>query len=353
MSITEEPRQDFDFRAILDFLNRHKWGILLIAIGAGILAAIFSGPAFIPEKFSSTQIFYPVSTNSISKAVLPANASSDEDLLRPGEDEEAERMLQVLNSDIISGTVIRHFNLMDHYRINPDGAYPLTALKKKYASNVKVRRTEYNSIEITVLDESRDTAALMANFIGDQADSFITAVQQQRARSGYDIVYKSYNEKQAFIASLVDSLQKLGAMGVLNFQEQSNALTTAYGTAIISGNASRIAEVKKQLDIIGRYGPIHASLLDKVTFETDELAQLRNKLEQSEVDANASLSNRFIYQMATPAERKSYPIRWLVVAVSMASAALISILLYALRETLRSNRRLKGFHLDERNIGRI
>jgi uncharacterized protein involved in exopolysaccharide biosynthesis len=126
-------------------------------------------------------------------------------------------------------------------------------------------------------------------------------------------------------------------------QEQASALSTEYARALMSGNAKVIAEMERQREVLGKYGPIHKSLSDRIEYENEELSKLRTKFEQVQADANQSLPASFIINKAVPAEKKAYPLRSLIVLISMASAFAGSILLLGLMENYRNYKKRKRF----------
>ena len=56
------------------------------------------------------------------------------------------------------------------------------------------------------------------------------------------------------------------------------------------------------------------------------LATMETSYEQAESDANSFLSHKFIVEKAYAAEKKSYPVRWLIVVMSTTSVVLLTIL---------------------------
>lgn len=346
------PRQNdsqFNFSTIIDFLNRYKVPIAVITLAAGILSFIFSSPFFIPPKFKSTVILYPATTNSISKAILSYNTSDKNDFLAFGQEEEAEQLLQLLQSDNITNRITDKYHLMTHYHIPADATYPKTRLGKKFAENVTYRRTEYMSIEISVLDESPDTAAMIANDIAALVDSTKNAVQHERAYDALQIVKNKYAEKKHFIDTMVDSLQKIGQLGVFNYIQQGNAISNQNFTS--SGRSLSKAEQKeleKQKELLGKYGPIQKSLIDRIEFENEDLSKLRAKYEQAKVDAEQTLPATFIINKAFPAEKKFYPVRWIIVLVSMSSALLLSVILFAVMQNYKEYKHQK-VHIAQRD----
>ncbi|OFY89196.1 MAG: hypothetical protein A3K10_16535 [Bacteroidetes bacterium RIFCSPLOWO2_12_FULL_31_6] len=85
---------------------------LLLIVGSTALMVSLVISLFIKDKFKSTVILYPTTTNSISKAIIAENFSNKEDVLKFGEVEEAEQLLQILNSDEIKHRIIEKYNLL-------------------------------------------------------------------------------------------------------------------------------------------------------------------------------------------------------------------------------------------------
>ena len=56
-----------------------------------------------------------------------------------GQEEEDEQLLQILQSDYITNKVIKKYDLMKHYDISPNDAYPYTKLAKEFAKNITYR----------------------------------------------------------------------------------------------------------------------------------------------------------------------------------------------------------------------
>ena len=66
------------------------------------------------------------------------------------------------------------------------------------------------------------------------------------------------------------------------------------------------------------------------------------KLEQAQADLESDLPHKFVVNAAQPADKKSYPIRWLVVAISGVSALLLALLLIIVKENVKKIRIANG-----------
>jgi len=110
---------------------------------------------------------FPASNASISRDLLSQNYSGRQNVHGFGEEEQAEQLLQILNSEPIRARIIQKYNLMEHYEIKPDEKYPLTRLYEEYKSNINFRLTEYMSVEVSVMDRDPEYAANIANDISN------------------------------------------------------------------------------------------------------------------------------------------------------------------------------------------
>ena len=173
-----------DFIVIVEFLLKWRKPIIIITILAGLSAAIITAPVFIHPKFKSMVIFYPTTTVSVSKALVSEQGPSNSDFLTVGESQEAEQLLQILQSDIIAGKIRDKYHLMEHYRISPTSKYANTKFAKRFNNNVKSGLTEYTSIKVTVIDEDPDMAANIANDIVEIMDTIRNDILKERSKKG-------------------------------------------------------------------------------------------------------------------------------------------------------------------------
>jgi uncharacterized protein involved in exopolysaccharide biosynthesis len=74
------------------------------------------------------------------------------------------------------------------------------------------------------------------------------------------------------------------------------------------------------------------SLREKLDNERKNLAILKAKYDEAKVDAEQNITHKFVVNYAFAAEKKSYPVRWLIVTVSTIAAFLLSIFLIVVLE---------------------
>ena len=319
---------------LVAYMYRWRKPLLLFTLLAAVVGAVFSGPQFITPKYKSSVVLFPATTNSISQALLVEKTSSSADVLEFGKEEEAEQLLQILNSDQIRRKIVQRFNLMEHYKIDPTGSYAQTRLMEQYNDNISFRRTQYMSVVIDVLDADPVMAAEMANEIANLADTVKRAVQFESALHGYKIVLGKYTELQNEIHSIEDSLQWIRNKGVQDYETQIAVLNEQFAVALIEGK-NRVADrLQSQIDTLSKYGGTFIALRDQLEYYYEELAKMKIRLEQAKADSEYALPHVFIVDRAFPAEKKTYPIRWLIVALAGVGAFLMTLVALVARDTV-------------------
>jgi uncharacterized protein involved in exopolysaccharide biosynthesis len=331
-----------DFIVIVEFLLRWRRPIIIITVLAGLSSIIFTFPIFIHPKFKSTVIFYPTTTISVSKALISEQGPTNRDFLTVGESEEAEQLLQILQSDIIAGKIRDKYNLMKHYRIDPNSRYANTKFGKRFKSNVKSSLTEFTSIKVNVIDEDPDMAANIANDVVEIIDTIRNDILKERSKKGLWIVENDYKEKEKKVQELIDTINSISKMGVLKYEQQSDALTLSYGQAIQKGDPQKVKQIEEKMQLVAKYGPLQEMLNNELEYETEQLVLLRNKLKEVKIDADNFIPHKFIVERAYKAERKTYPKRMLIALIATVSGFLFSCLLFVFVENLKDVKIVKS-----------
>lgn len=318
------------------FIWRKKW--ILIAVSALAFIASVMVSSTITPRFKSGVVLFPASSISLSKSLVETSSISTDnrDVLSFGEDEEAERMLQILHSNQIKDHIVRKFDLMTHYQIDPGSPFPYTRLDNKYKGNIKFRRTEFMSIEIGVLDTDPQMAADIANEIASYVDSVIHNMQRERALEAFNIVEKEYIGAQREIDQISDSLQKIRQLGVIDYESQAASLNTAYANALEQGNHAAAGTILNRMNTLSKYGGIYVELSKKLESEIERLGQLKIKYASSKINTEQTLPQIFIVDKAVKAERKSVPRRSIIAVVTTLSTFAFALLLLLVIDQIKA-----------------
>lgn len=269
---------------------------------------------------------YPASSNSISKSLLNENAIAKQDILEFGEDEQTEQMLQILNSNRIRDRVIRKFNLAQHYDIEPGSRYEQTRLNNRYESNITFKRTEYMAVKISVLDKDPQMAADIANQIASLLDSVKNDMQKERALQGFKIVEEEYLKLQAEVRLMEDSLTQLRKLGVHDYETQAEMMNQQLAMEIAKGNTKGIKALDEKLSILATYGGPYVSIRDALEHEKKQLSYIKARYEEAKIDAYQEIPQKFVVENAFKAEKKAYPVIWIIVILSTLGTLLAGML---------------------------
>jgi hypothetical protein len=279
----------------------------------------------ISPKFLSSVVIYPASTSSVSKALLTDMTMSPKDVMKFGEEEETEQLLQILQSDEIKARIIAKYDLVKHYKVDSGSKFYKTKLLNKYNSNISSRKTKYQAVEIRVLDTDAGYAASIANDIAALLDSVYNKIQKERALKALKLVEQVYLEKQSFVKQLEDSLSGMRKIGVYDYENQAKVLSDAYTKAIGSGNQSTASGIKKELDKLAKYSSSYQTMSRQHEDEIKNLVFLKSKLTEARVDAYHDLPYKYVVNPAQVSEKKAYPKRSLIVMFTTISSFIFAI----------------------------
>jgi uncharacterized protein involved in exopolysaccharide biosynthesis len=339
--VEQQDRGQFDSTNLIVYIYQWRKPLLILTLAAMVLAAVFSAPAFIKPRYKSTVVVFPSTTNSVSKALLPQQvASRAQDILEFGDEQQSDQLIQVLGSDEIRTRIIEKFNLVKHYDLDTTGPYVRTTLYKTYDSNIKFKRTEFMSVEITVLDTDPDTAAAIANTIVDYANEVRNRIQQERAKKGLRIIEAEYDGLKTEVTAMEEQLTELRfKKGIHDYETQSAVLNEQYATALIKDPGSpAVKELRARLDTLAKYGGAYVSIRDDLKLLKEELVKIKTKLDQAKVDVSETLPYTFVVNAAYPSERKAYPIRWLIVFISGLSTFVFTLVAILVLDTVRKRK---------------
>lgn len=270
---------------IIRFVFKHKWPIILVTIFAAIASVIVS--YMITPKFKSSVILFPKTQVSASQALNTAELiNTDDHIMNFGDEEATEQLIQTLYSEEIRFKIIDKFNLLNHYKIDLNGGYPMTKLHQMFMKNIRFKRTEYMAIQIEVMDTDPQMAANIANEIAELLDSTLNEMQRDVAIEIFKMVENQYKNLQ-----------------------------------------SEIIQIEGSLKNTSKSEPQYLSLTEQLVNENKRLSNMKTKLVEAEVNAIQKLPRKFIVANAYAAEKKSYPVRWVICSVSTLSAFLFAVLL--------------------------
>lgn len=309
----------FNNSALYIFMYKYRLQFLIV-LAVSILSSSFAS-LFIQDKFKSVAIIYPSSTTSTT-SLFNENSKN---IVEFGDEEKTEQLLEILNSEKIRQHLVHKFNLINYYKIN--SKTPQHELNEIFKENFSFKKNKNMALEISVMDQNSDTAALMANEVLIILDDVINSIRKKRAQQGLQIVENAYIKLKGEIEVLEDSLNKLMSRGIVDIPSQSEAFNTTYAEAILLNNKNAMVELKKNIDNLSYNGGAFVILRDRIMLEMNRLSILKTKYEEAKVGAEEKIDNFFVVTHPYPAMKKSYPIRWLIVAISSLCALILAYII--------------------------
>jgi len=318
---------------LLRFIFDRRRTFIWIGAAAAVLSSIAA--LLMEEQFKSTVIMFATPQHSIGEQFYEEIKRND--LLEYGETEDAERLLQILNSDRIRSRIIEKYDLWSHYDIDRSEAGAQALLGKEYNSNVDARLTRYGSIEVSVLDREPQRAADMANDIAFLADSVANRLRNDRAGNALGYAKSSLEQVQQEITSMDDELGKLYELGVYDFATQIEGLNEQYATAIAKGANANAEKIRRQMAEISHHANEFNKLSNLIEAAYEREAILKKRFELMKLDAETQMPSAFVVDYAAPADKKAKPIRWLIVVMSVASTLVFALLILLGAENLKGS----------------
>jgi uncharacterized protein involved in exopolysaccharide biosynthesis len=319
MSINMENAKQTDYNFSSVDLLIYIWKKRAILIGVGLITGIASIiiSLLITPMFKSQVIMFPASNASISRDLLSQAYSGRQYVYGFGEEQEAEQLLQVLNSEPIRSRIIQKYNLMEHYEIRSEEKFPLTRLQEVYNSNIHFRLTEYMSVEIAVMDRDPAFAANIANDISALVDTVFNSMKKERAREALRLVEREYLEAAQRLTALRDSMDYLSTQVSENMKTNGNTTSNLIKT-------------------ISQNGALYITMWNMIRSETTLVTNLSLKYKEARLEAEQNLPHKFVVEQAYPSEKKAYPKKSLIVIVSTLASLLFALILLIVIDNIRA-----------------
>lgn len=317
---------DLSFAGLFSLVWRNSKFLTILAVITIIVSAIVS--LLLTEYYRSTVVIFPARTNSLTLNESSVRRGNISDF---GEEEEAEQLLQIINSEELLERVIDKNNLYSHYKIQEDDKYARSKIRHKYRNNVTAKRTKYNSIDISVVDINPQMAANIANSISEFTDSVKNRMIRERARTSMPMLDDEYQRLNQALTGVTNELDKLQAIGVLSEIERGG-LYEAYGQSLRYGDGKIVNELREQIETNKKYGDEYDAQRKLRDVLTDQILRFNSYKNQFIADSDIDIPQKFLVDMAVPADKKSYPVRWLVVMGALFSVLLFAVILLILRE---------------------
>ncbi len=303
----------------IQLIVKRKIHFIIVTVVAIVVSSVFSSQWFIKPKYKSFAIVYPSNITPYS------------------EESASEQMLQLLGSSDIRNAVVKKFNLFKDYNIDSTDKMATTYMAVTFQANVEISRTQFESVEISVLDEDPQQASDMVDEIINEMNLKARTLQREKSKEVEVVIKNQLDLKKRNIDSVNDRLHELRVKYQLfDYDMQVKEVTKSYLKALSSGGKN-LKEIDAMMRNLEEKGGEYYEL--NKTLDAQLKSYNKTKLEYDVVirDLNKELTYSNIVTKPTPSYKKAYPIRWLIVAGSLASAYLFLFVLFLILDNRKNN----------------
>ena len=310
----------FNNTNLLRIVVKWKWHLVILTVLAAVASLIVSSPLLMKPRFKSVAYIYPSN-------VMPYSDES-----------ETEQMLQWVNSKQVRDSVIKKFDLAAHYGISPQEKYFTSTLEYVYTKNVKIAKTQYESVEIAVTDIDPLIAKDMVDAILYYTDLKIRSTHLVKYREVVIAMEKLLKIKYAEIDSAQSAYRRIATnYGVYNVEGQSQEITRGELRTVDGGggniNTKDVQKLKQGM--MEKSGDL-IYLGFRLEGLADEVNEIMLKYDVARFDVDKDFT--FVNVVTPPqvADKKSYPKRLFVMFYFVAGTLLFSLLAIAFLERRRN-----------------
>ncbi len=303
----QDMDNNFNNLSLIQLILKWKWHILIITLVAAVCGAVFSSSTFITPLYKSEAIAYPANISPYS------------------DESETEQMLQLINSQSIADSIIEKYDLWSHYKIDRNYEFAKTYMMYEYHEKIKISKTPYEAVSIVVNDKDPVVACNIANDILKFYDQKVSKLHRDKLGEVVSMYERQLALKQRDLDSMKSQLSEIGTnYGITNFTGQSREITRGY----LNGSA-KATELKHNLEV---FGPEAMDLETKIVAEGNTYASVKMDYEKELRFYNSELTYSNVVTEPYPADKKSYPVRWIIVALSGLGAFLLTLLVLFILE---------------------
>jgi capsular polysaccharide biosynthesis protein len=303
----------FDNRRIFEIIWNRRIHFIIIGIIAVALAAVFSSPAFLTPKYKSSARVYPSNLGEMS------------------EESRSEQMLEIMNSADIKLKMIDKFNLDEVYKVRKEDPQYQTIILGIYGEHVSARKTEFETVEVEVLDTDPHRAWQMADslihFYNLKVREMYTAKNWEMVKILEGNMQLRRKERDSVMNMMNDHRSNYQ---ILDFRQQVPEVTRGYVRALADGreNTQGMKEIRKLYDNMLTRGAELNILESRFKSLVQAVDSLKFLYDINLSEAQKQITYSHIVEHPLLPDKKAWPVRWLIVAFSLISALFAGLLVF-------------------------
>jgi len=355
------PVEKDNLLGVIQTLFRWKRQIALVC-GLAIVGSIGIS-LLLPDYFQAVTTFYATSSDQAKPA--PVGPPLKERAYY-GQDEDIDRILAIAQSGELVDYVIKRFHLFEHYDMDSTNAKAAYKLRLRFLKLYDVKKTKYESIELSVEDKDKAMAAAIANAARIKTNE----IAQRLIKDNQGVQINSYKaniiEKNEDLREIGDSLSRLQERfhitdsetqgetlarllaqsksklarnrvryNILKKNSSVNPDSLLFISAMISGSEAEIENIEKEVKLF-RQGVSPVKVLEEMLNEAREQISLdRETLKQLQGVYDKGFNAIITMEEAGIPPVKSRPKRSIIVIASALIAFIFSSIAVLLIDTYK------------------
>ncbi|MGB6036111.1 MAG: Wzz/FepE/Etk N-terminal domain-containing protein [Cryomorphaceae bacterium] len=306
--------KSFDFKWLIGVVKANLKLFILVAVLSAIVGVVISLPVFMTPKYKSTAVVYPTNIEVYA------------------DESETEQLLQFFEASSVRDSVIQKFDLYTVYDIEPDAENSRFYLLEEYRNNVRVSKTKYESVMLEVIAQDPQLAKDMADEVIRQVNIKYDHVINDRS----NLNARSFQKQLTYQKTVLDSLESLISRistenDVLDYGSQTRELVRGYVDALSrNGTAGVNKDLAQLITSTQEKGSLVRMLQNLSYMGTMQYDFLSKKYLEQKVLAEGDLTYTDLIVEPEVADKKFWPVRWLVLVITMISALLFTLVMVLL-----------------------
>ncbi len=300
------PLETIDF---LQFVYCKRKPILITVISALVIATIVT--LILPKRYSSSAIIFPVYNNNVESVIENPVF---------GYDVEADRLLQLLESDEVRDSVVAKFDLLKYYGLDKSSMDWNDQLRLNFIDDVEFVRTPYMSIVINVTTKKSELSAEIANYIIHLADGVRARIFKTNELAAFRQVEKEFVAKQGVVDTLkerINSLRGASSSDLVALVNMQGFVQTLSG----EGKSGTNTELERALN--------------QYIFEQSRLNEIAGRYERAKAHYESPITQVYVVDRARVSYKKVSPSLLINLSITGFCSLIFSITFLLFYEKLR------------------
>ena len=295
--------------------------LAIVGVVAIVFSVVFSSSYFISPKFEAEAVLYP------------------SNLIKYSDESPSEQMLQMFQGNDVRDNIIEKFNLSSHYKLDKSANNYLYSIHKEYRGNITVKKTSFESVVIKVLDTDPKMARDITLELINQLNIKIKKLHKQKSEEILVIRKSQIDNKKQLIGVLENQIKHYSLKyGLLDYVQQSREVTAGYMNMLLENKKGEsMQKVENLYNNIKTEGRHFHDLHHQFNLAREEYGSLLIRYDEAIINVNKNLTYTNVIVEPEIADKKSYPIRWLIVVLSFFTSIFFTIVILLFTDRLKAN----------------